>query len=317
MGTNVQTRMTDLWHLDAPWLPSEMIQRDGRGIRHGNLSGTVRVRRVVTEGSFDAYMWAALERKSRSFDALYAAGSSARELEDVSAATLNYGEVKALAAGNPLLLEQAEARTDVKRLRLLRAVHLQSVNAARDAAKHHASTAEQLRRRAGALLEAAEIVDTEGPVKVDVTALAQQILAWRRGGRSYQRFTLAGPVGLRVHTSYRNGGESIASFSLDLDYKTLGEYSVDPRFAKKHARRIAEWVAERAERDAAAFEATAHDFVATADRHDARAAEASSLVERSVFEKDAELTAAVGRLRRIDAAIDEQAALDQGLVTAS
>ncbi|MCR2785649.1 MULTISPECIES: hypothetical protein [unclassified Microbacterium] len=151
MGTNLQTRLTDLWHLDGPWLPSEMVQRDGRGNRHGNLSGSLNIHRLVTEGSFDCYVWQALERKSRSFDALYASGASTRELEDVSGATVSYGEVKALATGNPLLLEQANARTEIKRLRLVRAVHLQGVTTAKRNAEQATQLAGGLRRQAGML----------------------------------------------------------------------------------------------------------------------------------------------------------------------
>jgi hypothetical protein len=287
-----------------------MIQRDGRGIRHGNLSGTVRVRRVVTEGTFDAYMWQTLERKSRSFDALYASGSSARELEDVSGATLSYGEVKALAAGNPLLLEQANARTEVKKLRLLRAVHLQGVNAAKDSAKRESQLASSLRRQASTLLDAQEVIDEAGLPSLDRADLIRRVNSWQREGRTYDYFHL-GRFRISASQGRRDGHTWVSGFDFQLNYRTVETFDIDRNFARKSARTVGNWLADRIEKSMTAFDTEAERLIRLADRHDARAAAAAAAVESAVFDRDAELAAAVERLAEIDAAISEQVVNDQ------
>ena len=309
MGTNVQARLTDIWHMDAPWLPSEMIQRDGRGIRHGNLNSEVRIHRIVVEGTFDAYGWQTLERKSRSFDALYAAGSSARELEDVSSTTLSFGELKALATGNPLLLEQADARTLVKKLRLLRAVHLQGVNAARQTASFEGQRASGYRRQAANLLNAAERVEERGVPTIDIKALQRHVNMWQREGKTYDAFHLGG---FRITAQVERRGEQtwISSFDLDLDYRTVADFDIDRSFAKKSARTVSAWLAEKVSSTLASAADIAEDFIDRADRHEARAKAASATAEAAVFEREAEMAAAVARLAEIDAAIDEQVIAD-------
>jgi len=313
MGTNVQTRLTDLWHLDAPWLPSEMVQRDGRAIRHGNLNPVVGVHRVVVEGTFDAYMWQTLERKSRSFDALYAAGSSARELEDVSGATLSYGEVKALAAGNPLLLEQANARTTVKKLRLLRAVHMQNVNAARQNAKHAEQQAATARRQAAALMDAQEIIDEYGAPEVNVASLRQQVHAWQRDGHSYARFDV-GRWNIRASV---DGSRVLRSFELSVGYQTVATFDVDRKLARKSARTVAAWLAEKVNAILANAGEAAVALIERADQYDRHAANANALADGAVFDREDELAAAIARLAEIDAAIDEQVLADQGELAAA
>jgi hypothetical protein len=129
-GTNIQLRLRTLHHMDAPWRPSDIEQREGRGLRPGNLNPFVDIFRYVTVGSFDAFMWSALERKQRFISQIYRADSTVREIEDMSDVVLNFGQVKALAAGNPKLLEQASLNSEVRRLKMLRSVHQQSINAA-------------------------------------------------------------------------------------------------------------------------------------------------------------------------------------------
>lgn len=316
MGTNVQARLTDLWHLDAPWLPSEMIQRDGRGIRHGNLSGTVGVRRVVVEGTFDAYMWQTLERKSRSFDALYAAGASARELEDVSSATLSYGEIKALAAGNPLLLEQANARTTVKKLRLLRAVHMQSVNTARKTAEEATRTAATLRRQAAGLMDAQEAMDEQGTPTIDVLSLQRQVNAWKTASYGYSRFAV-GPFTLNANRDGYAENALITRFDLTLNYRTFASFDIDRANARKSARTIGTWLAGQVEKTLANTEARAQELIERADRYDKRTTEAQALVDGAVFEHEDALQAALARLTEIELSISDQVAADQNRLVAA
>lgn len=313
MGTNVQARLTDIWHLDFPWLPAEMIQRDGRGIRHGNLNSEVGIHRVIVEGSLDAFMLQANERKSRSFDALYAAGSSARELEDVSASTLSFGELKALATGNPLLLEQADARVLVKKLRLLRAVHLQGVNAARQSADNNGQIARVLRRQAAELLSAADIVEERGVPNIVIDELRKKVNTWQRDGQGYDAFSFGG---FRITASQdrRDGKSWITGFELAYGYRTVTEFTIDRNFAKKSARTITKWLAEKATNTLEGAAATAELYIERADRHDEQAAAATATADAAVFDRELELSTALARLAEIDRAIDDQTAADEARV---
>jgi len=179
-GTNIQLRLRTLHHMDAPWRPSDIEQREGRGLRPGNLNPFVDIFRYVTVGSFDAFMWSALERKQRFISQIYRADSTVREIEDVSDVVLNFGQVKALAAGNPKLLEQASLNSEVRRLKMLRSVHQQSVNAAQKRATTAISEAEaidsavKLWTRAQAVLEMfKDATPTEYPT--DQTSSLQQM----------------------------------------------------------------------------------------------------------------------------------------------
>jgi N12 class adenine-specific DNA methylase len=123
-GTNVQKRLIALHHLDAPWKPAEVEQRDGRILRQGNQNEEVAIYRYVTEGSFDAYMWQALETKARFINQVITGDNATRRAEDVGGQELSYAEVKAIASGNPAVLTLAEADAELQRLALLKRNHL-------------------------------------------------------------------------------------------------------------------------------------------------------------------------------------------------
>jgi N12 class adenine-specific DNA methylase len=120
IGTNIQTRLVALHHLDAPWRPADVEQREGRIIRQGNLNEEVRIYRYVTQGSFDAYIWQTLETKARFIAQVMQGDTGMRSAEDVELAALSYAEVKALASGNPLVLEKAGVDTELVKLSLLK-----------------------------------------------------------------------------------------------------------------------------------------------------------------------------------------------------
>ena len=123
MGTNVQKRLVALHHLDAPWKPAEVEQREGRIRRQGNENESVAIYRYVTEGSFDAYMWQALETKARFIAQVMTGESAVRRTEDVGCQELSYAEVKAIASGNPAVLTLAEADAELQRLAILKKNH--------------------------------------------------------------------------------------------------------------------------------------------------------------------------------------------------
>jgi N12 class adenine-specific DNA methylase len=122
-GTNVQERLIALHHLDAPWRPADVEQREGRILRQGNKNSTVQVYRYVTEGSFDAYMWQTLETKAKFVAQVMSGDMTIRRLEDLDSAALTYAEVKAIASGNPLVIEKAQVDAELIRLTRLRSAH--------------------------------------------------------------------------------------------------------------------------------------------------------------------------------------------------
>ena len=123
-GTNVQRRLRAVHHLDAPWRPRDIEQREGRILRQGNLNAEVEIYRYVTEGSFDAYMWQTLETKARFIQQVMSGQTSVRTAEDLEGGALTYAEIKAIASGNPAVIEKVKVDTEVRRLDQLRAVHL-------------------------------------------------------------------------------------------------------------------------------------------------------------------------------------------------
>ena len=122
-GMNVQRRLVALHHLDAPWKPAEVEQREGRILRQGNENAEIHIFRYVTAGSFDAFMWQALETKARFIAQVMTGESAVRRAEDIGDQELSYAEVKAIASGNPAVLTLAEADAELQRLSILRKNH--------------------------------------------------------------------------------------------------------------------------------------------------------------------------------------------------
>jgi hypothetical protein len=122
-GTNVQRRLVALHHLDAPWRPRDIEQREGRILRQGNTNNQVQIFRYVTEGSFDAYMWQTLETKARFIQQVMRGETTVRAAEDLEGGALTYAEIKAIASGNPAVVEKIKIDTEVRKLDQLRAVY--------------------------------------------------------------------------------------------------------------------------------------------------------------------------------------------------
>ncbi len=123
-GTNVQKRLVAEHHLDVPWRPSDIEQREGRIIRQGNDNDLVHVFRYVTENTFDSYMWQTIENKQKFISQIMTSKSPVRSCEDIDETALSYAEVKALATGNPFIKEKMDLDIQVARLKLLKASHL-------------------------------------------------------------------------------------------------------------------------------------------------------------------------------------------------
>ena len=120
-GVNVQTHLVAMHHIDCPWKPSSIEQREGRGLRQGNENAEVAVYRYVTKGTFDAYNWSLVENKQRFISQVMTGKAISRTCEDIDEATLSYAEIKAVATGNPLIKEKMEIDNDVQRLKMLKA----------------------------------------------------------------------------------------------------------------------------------------------------------------------------------------------------
>ena len=122
-GTNVQSRLVAVHHLDVGWKPSDMTQRNGRIIRQGNMNKEVKVFNYVTEGTFDSYLYQTLENKQRFISQIMTSKSPVRSCEDVDEQALSYAEIKALCAGNPLIKEKMDLDVQVAKLKVLKADH--------------------------------------------------------------------------------------------------------------------------------------------------------------------------------------------------
>ncbi len=115
LGVNIQDKLIALHHIDVPWRPADMTQREGRILRQGNINSKVRIFRYITEGSFDAYSWQLLETKQRFITGLLSGSLIERSGTDIEDTVLNYAEVKALAVGNPLVKERVETANELSR----------------------------------------------------------------------------------------------------------------------------------------------------------------------------------------------------------
>lgn len=124
IGVNVQDRLAALHHLDVPWRPADMVQREGRILRQGNRNKKVRIFRYITRESFDAYSWQLLETKQRFISQILSGRATVRSGADVDEAVLNYAEVKALAVGNPLIKKRVEVSNELDKYRILQRDYL-------------------------------------------------------------------------------------------------------------------------------------------------------------------------------------------------
>lgn len=163
VGTNVQARAIALHHLDCPWRPADLAQRDGRALRQGNAYNEIGIYRYVSEGSFDGYSWQTVARKARFIGQVMRGRLDLREIEDIGDAALSFDEVKALATGNPLLLDKAKADAELTRLERLERAHQLSKGRLRQAIDSHRRGIERLTTEIDALTAAIDTRrDTRG-----------------------------------------------------------------------------------------------------------------------------------------------------------
>jgi hypothetical protein len=208
-GTNVQKRLKALHHLDAPWRPRDIEQRDGRVLRQGNENETVDIYRYVTEGSFDAYMWQTLETKARFIQQVMNGSVTVRQAEDLEGGALTYAEIKAIASGNPDVMEKVKVDTEIRKLDQLRASHFNQQHTIRfqvrnlpDHIRRSKETAERIaadiaKRDANDSNEFSMTVGNrtfcgKGAREEAAKALNEVVLSWRNDGTAQARAKFRG-----------------------------------------------------------------------------------------------------------------------------
>ena len=222
-GTNVQERLIALHHLDAPWRPADVEQREGRILRQGNKNSAVQIYRYVTEGSFDAYMWQTLETKAKFITQVMSGDMTIRRIEDLDSTALTYAEVKAIASGNPLVIEKAQVDAELMKLTRLRSAHAEEQYRIRANLRHSQEEAQRYTERLANLRQDLAVrQDTSGDkfrIELDGQTLDNRGVAGelllRRAGKIKNAFGASQRVGkfagfdLSLHASYNSEVELI------------------------------------------------------------------------------------------------------------
>ena len=215
-GTNVQDRLIALHDLDCPWRPSDLQQRLGRIVRQGNQNPEVEIFRYVTEGTFDAYLYQLVESKQRFIAQIMTSKAPARAAEDVDETALSYAEIKALATGNPQIIEKCNLDMEVSKLNMLRASHLSQRYALEELVlrKYPAEIKELNERIAGYEQDSTHLAEHPKPAE----GIAPMVL----GGVIYTERENAGKAIIEACT-HMNGAETVSigsyrGFSMLLSY---------------------------------------------------------------------------------------------------
>ena len=216
VGMNAQKRVVAIHHLDAPWRPGDVEQRNGRAFRQGNINDEVECFTYVIEGSFDARLWDILERKQNFINQIMNGESVGREAEDTGEVTLSAAEVKALASGSPLILEQVQLDTDIKKLESLYRAHLSAVRSA----------------KARLLQDEGVIATLEKYIEAGKKDLSARVDTYSEG-----KFSIK--VGKTTYTDKKEAGAALMataiSKAVDTEYTTIGSFAgFDVRVIKTH-----------------------------------------------------------------------------------
>ena len=231
-GTNVQDRLIALHDLDCPWRPRDLEQRSGRIIRQGNQNPEVQIYRYVTEGTFDSYLYQMVENKQRFISQVFTSKAPARVMQEIDDVVLSYNEIKALATGNPQIIERANLETEVNKLKMLRASFLSQKYELEDKVlKYYPKEIQQYEERiAGYTADIArrdKNTPTEGfaPMNVKEIACTEKSQAGQALLDACSQLENTGPVSIG---SYRG-------FKMKLTYEAFSkEYQVSLKGALSH-----------------------------------------------------------------------------------
>lgn len=213
LGVNVQTKLLAVHHLDVPWRPADMVQREGRIIRQGNTNDEVFIYRYITEGSFDAYSWQLLEMKQRFITAILSGALTERDGADIEDTVLDYAEVKALAVGNELIKKRVETANELNRYRSLQRKTLEAKEGLKKElaelpskqGQYHELIAKAQRDKAFYEANKREIpAEERRRLRASIYNAAQAHLMHERELRllSYQGFEILLPAGMRAEDAY-------------------------------------------------------------------------------------------------------------------
>lgn len=317
LGTNIQTRLRHVHHLDVPWRATDIEQREGRAIRPGNSYPAVDVWRYITRATFDAFAYAAVTRKARFFEQLYRAVTDPTllSIDDVGEVELSYAQVTAAASGNPLLTEHADLAATVRRLRVLRSVGLQQVKQALRMAAESTRAAELCTAEREHLQQAAHLIsDSVGDLAGHVSAVADRISAVTPTRVMYDTKVRSDWHGLRIVTSLRRSmGGNVVEVRHDLDdpnrysgtFGTITQPASQWRGTRakvtaRLAAALAEWVT--------ALPGRIDALGTSAERNVRAAAQAQRIADDWQFEHAEELDKAEKRLAMIVHDIESSAA---------
>jgi hypothetical protein len=316
VGTNIQDRCVALHDVDAPYRPTDLEQRHGRGLRPGNHNRRVRINRYVSQGSFDSYMWQMLERKAAFIAQILTGELTAREVEDVDPVALSYAEVKALATGQPLLLEAASVAAEIARLRNLAAGHTRAQRRIQDDIHQLLRQAATLEEQARGLDAVAEHAGRHDPVfsRYGSGPLAERAaIAKTLAGAAADALRLGSAqhpgqwAGLRLTiTPTRVWGDAALEVTATAGYR----HSASFELPKSWLQQGQQWrIVAALEQLVETAPARAAELRATVAANRARAADSKLLLGRP-FEHADTLQAALARQQEIEAAMraDAQAA---------
>ena len=318
-GVNAQRRAVALHHVDCPWRPADLEQREGRPLRQGNQNSEVEILGYATEGSLDTYMWQTVERKQRFIAQLRTGGHLARSVEDIGDSdAMSYAEFKAASSGNPLIMQREQLAADVSRLATLQHAHHDTQRRiAFDATRAHAAATDAARQAAALRAALPRRLDTTGEAftmtiehrhynqRVDAAAAITQLVAdaERQASNGHDVDTIVGHLGgfdLRIEANRRIGKVTIDV----VDVPTAGAYidSTDLDGATPGLGLI-----RRLEGQIARIDTDLETATDDHQRHATRAAELDAL-RGTPFEHTTELAEAKQRLTEIDTSLNS---LDQ------
>lgn len=158
-GTNIQDRLIKLHHIDCPWRPRDIEQREGRALRRGNMNPEVEIVRYVTKGSFDSYSYQTVETKAKFISQIKKGNLVSRTAEDIDSATLSYAEVKAIASGNPMIMEKFQVDNEIQRLMVVKSSYIASRYRMQDKLARIPNDISRLEKQVSALDQDIEIRD--------------------------------------------------------------------------------------------------------------------------------------------------------------
>ena len=321
VGTNAQDRAIALHHMDAPWRPADIRQRDGRICRPGNLNDEIEILRYITAGSFDGYSWQILTRKAAFIGQVMRGRLDVREIEDIGDTALSYAEVKAIATGNPLLMEQARAQVALTKLQRAERAHNRNQFLLHGTVRDQTHSADGLR-------EEADAAEAAAARRVDVTGdlFTMTVLGDRFGKRADAAAALSGALRSAIEKCPQGGKVQVGTLagfdvwahviigyqSTLVDVYLDGVPSTRFQMTAKEARDAGSAI-RRLEYRLSRLEGVAEESRERAVRCDAEAAKAAEALD-APFPRAAELAAAEAESERIRRALD---ALARGEATAA